>query len=183
MKQQIIMSGVGGQGILFVTRLLAAAAIDRELPILTSETHGMAQRGGTVLSHIKVGGFSSPLIRPARADGLIILKDENLAQHGFYLRPGGWIVVNARSRPACDGTENIHWINADSLAEQTGSYQALNLIVLGFAVARMAGKDHGLYCTVDDITALLHKRFAKRDDLLQRSLRAFGLGVEYGEDK
>ena len=62
-KQQIVISGVGGQGVLFVTRLLAEAAIARGLPVLTSETHGMAQRGGSVVSHLKVGDFSSPLIR------------------------------------------------------------------------------------------------------------------------
>ena len=63
-RQQVIISGVGGQGVLFVTRLLAEAAINKGLPVFTSETHGMAQRGGTVLSHFKVGDFSSPLIRP-----------------------------------------------------------------------------------------------------------------------
>jgi indolepyruvate ferredoxin oxidoreductase beta subunit len=50
--QQIIISGVGGQGVLFVTRLLAEAAIKKGLAVFTSETHGMAQRGGTVLSHL-----------------------------------------------------------------------------------------------------------------------------------
>ncbi|MGD2016130.1 MAG: 2-oxoacid:acceptor oxidoreductase family protein, partial [Desulfobacterales bacterium] len=67
--QQLIISGVGGQGVLFVTRLLAEAAILRGLAVFTSETHGMAQRGGTVLSHLKVGEHTSPLIRPAQADG------------------------------------------------------------------------------------------------------------------
>jgi indolepyruvate ferredoxin oxidoreductase beta subunit len=180
MKQQIIMSGVGGQGILFVTRLLAEAAIYKGLQVLASETHGMAQRGGTVLSHLKVGGFSSPLIRPARADGLVLLKEENLAQHSFYLRPGGWAIINARSKPAYGGNAEIHWIDADKLAEQTGSYQSLNLIVLGFAVARIAEKGYGLYCTADDISALLHKRFSKRENLLKTALSAFDLGVEYG---
>ena len=52
----------------FVTRLLAEAAIAKGLAVLSSETHGMAQRGGTVLSHLKVGDFSSPLIRPGHAD-------------------------------------------------------------------------------------------------------------------
>ena len=56
-QQQIIVSGVGGQGVLFITRLMAEAAIKKGLSVLTSETHGMAQRGGTVLSHIKAGNF------------------------------------------------------------------------------------------------------------------------------
>ena len=70
-SQQLILSGVGGQGILFITRLLAETAIAKGLPVMTSETHGMAQRGGIVISHLKVGSFSSPLVQPGRAAGLI----------------------------------------------------------------------------------------------------------------
>ena len=85
-EQQILISGVGGQGVLFITRLLAEAAITNGLPVITSETHGMAQRGGTVLSHLKVGKFTSPLIRPLQADGLLALTADNLSRHGFYLK-------------------------------------------------------------------------------------------------
>jgi len=85
-QQQIIISGVGGQGVLFVTRLLAEAAIQKGMPVVTSETHGMAQRGGTVISHLKVGDFSSVLIRSRQADGLLALQEENILQHGHYLK-------------------------------------------------------------------------------------------------
>ena len=60
-NQQIIISGVGGQGVLFVTRLLAEAAINKGLAVFSSETHGMAQRGGTVLSHLEGGGLLESL--------------------------------------------------------------------------------------------------------------------------
>ena len=81
-RQQIVISGVGGQGVIFVTRILAEAAIRKGFSVFTSETHGMAQRGGTVISHLKVGDFSSPLIRPFKADGLLALTADGLAQHG-----------------------------------------------------------------------------------------------------
>ena len=74
-RQQILVSGVGGQGVLFVSRLLAEAAIGKGLSVLTSEIHGMAQRGGTVVSHLKVGGLPGPpdprgaRRRPHRAPG------------------------------------------------------------------------------------------------------------------
>jgi indolepyruvate ferredoxin oxidoreductase beta subunit len=87
-RQQIIISGIGGQGVLFLTRLLAEAAINKGIPVFTSETHGMAQRGGTVISYFKAGNFTSPLIRPGRADGILSLKAENMAQHGAFLKPG-----------------------------------------------------------------------------------------------
>ena len=87
MRQQIVISGVGGQGVLFVTRILAEAAIMKGISVLASETHGMAQRGGTVLSHLKVGNFSSPLIRPGNANGLLALKADSFARHGYFLKP------------------------------------------------------------------------------------------------
>lgn len=94
--QQLIISGVGGQGILFLTRILAEAAMGKGMRVMTSETHGMAQRGGVVISHLKAGDFASPLVRPGLADGLIAMKEENVALHRHFLRPGGWIIVNAK---------------------------------------------------------------------------------------
>jgi len=180
MGQQLIVSGVGGQGIIFITHVLAEAAIRKGLPVYTSENHGMAQRGGTVLSHVKVGAFFSPLIIPSRADGLLILKEENLEQHGFYLSPGGWAVVNAKARPDFGGTGDLHWVDADRLAGQMGNPRALNLIVLGFALGRIssgAGKDNGFFCSAQDIVDVLKARLAGRSGLLKASLEAFELGV------
>jgi indolepyruvate ferredoxin oxidoreductase beta subunit len=114
--QQIVISGAGGQGVLFITRLLAEASILRQLPVFTSETHGMAQRGGTVISHLKIGGFTSPLIRPGQADGLLLLRPENLAVHGAYLKPGGWLVSNRK--PAMSDVPLTAWVDADALARK-----------------------------------------------------------------
>ncbi len=116
-NQQIIISGVGGQGVLFVTRLLAEAAIKKGLPVFTSETHGMAQRGGTVLSHLKVGEYASPLIRPAQADGLLVLKAENLAQHGAFLKDGGWVIANGENKVKNDNRLVLYAVDADILAQ------------------------------------------------------------------
>ena len=63
-KWQAVVAGVGGQGVLFVTRALAAAVAKGAGDILISEVHGMAQRGGAVLSQLKAGSFASPLITP-----------------------------------------------------------------------------------------------------------------------
>ena len=186
MNQQILLSGVGGQGILFITRLLADAAIAKGLPVLTSETHGMAQRGGTVVSHLKAGDFSSPLIRPAQADGLLLLRDENLARHRFYLRPGGWIVMDAHAQPADAREMNIHRVDAGGLAGQLGNYQSMNLILLGFGAARLAGapgKGSGLFCSAEDIASAIERRLAKREALLKAALEAFGLGVQHGKQQ
>src|SRR5512143_3816065 len=99
LRRQIVLSGFGGQGILFLSCLLAEAAIAGGLPVLTSETHGMAQRGGVVVSHLKVGGFDSPLVRTGRADLLLILKEENVPLHREFLADGGVLLVNAPAPP------------------------------------------------------------------------------------
>src|SRR5512139_821047 len=95
MKQQIVVSGIGGQGVLFVTRILAEAAIEKGLEVLTSETHGMAMRGGTVISHVKVGSFTSPLIRAGQADVGLFLHAGNFDVHRGFLQPDAAIYFNA----------------------------------------------------------------------------------------
>lgn len=178
-QQQLIISGVGGQGVLFVTRLLAEAAIKKGLPVFTSETHGMAQRGGTVLSHFKVGNFSSPLIRPRQADGLLLLKAENLAAHQNFLKAGGWALSNTGTGNNRSNEIPVHGIDADSLAREIGNPRAINLIVLGFALAR-AGKikpqEGKLFCTMADIKAVLKNRFGRNKKMLEASLKALEAG-------
>jgi indolepyruvate ferredoxin oxidoreductase beta subunit len=178
-RHQIVISGVGGQGVLFITRLLAEAAIAKGVPVFTSETHGMAQRGGTVISHLKVGQFASPLVNPGNADGLIALKAESLAQHGGYLKPGGWATVNSPaaltmqtpSRPVC--------LDADRLARQINTPRALNLIMLGFTLFCAQRGDFGdeaLHCALADVTAVLENRLKGQTAMLQSSIQALKAG-------
>lgn len=180
---QIVISGVGGQGVLFITRLLAEAAIAKGLPVFTSETHGMAQRGGTVISHLKVGDFTSPLINPGRADGLIALKAESLIQHGGYIKQGGWAVVNSDTAVAGAGGQRFRpsFLDADRLAQKMNNPKTLNLLMLGFTLARISQNGNtgdSLYCSIDDITAILENRLGGNDKLLQPSIRALRAGAD-----
>ncbi len=179
-KQQILISGLGGQGVLFVTGLLAEAAIKKGLPVFTSETHGMAQRGGTVVSHFKVGDFSSPLIRPFKADGLLVLKDENIAQHGSFLRKGGWAVVNSENDLKIEKNVAASGVDADKLAQEISNPKSVNLVVLGFALARAGQKagDRNLFCSLADIKQVLRKRFGSRKKLLDASIKALETGYK-----
>ncbi len=180
-QQQVIISGVGGQGVLFVTRLLAEAAINKGLPVFTSETHGMAQRGGTVLSHFKVGEFSSPLIRPLQADILVLLKAENLKQHGSFLRVDGWAVSNAAGGLNGDLQQAIKTLDADTLAHEIENPKAVNLIVLGFALAtseKITGDDQKMFCSIEDIKDVLQNRFGKNAKMLNASLKALETGYK-----
>lgn len=178
MNQQLIISGVGGQGILFVTRLLADTAIDLGLPVLTSETHGMAQRGGIVISHLKVGEFSSPLVRPGQADGLLAMKPENIALHRHFLRPEGWIAANAPEAPANEN-HSCAIIDADKLALELGNPQSVNLLLLGLALAALP-KESPLFCSVVDIRRVMTAKLEKKGAMLEQSLKALDAGIHVG---
>ncbi|MGE0086431.1 MAG: 2-oxoacid:acceptor oxidoreductase family protein [Desulfococcaceae bacterium] len=159
-SQQIVISGVGGQGVLFITRVLAEAAIRKDLKVFTSETHGMAQRGGTVLSHLKVGEFDSPLIRMGQADGLMALKPENVKQHSCFLKAKAWTVVN---RTAGESAENLFSVDADLMAEKSGNPKSANLILLGFALKKIPN----LFCTFEDVRDVLAEKFRGNEKMLE----------------
>ncbi len=170
-SQQIVVSGVGGQGVLLVTRVLAETAMSLDLPVFTSETHGMAQRGGTVLSHLKVGDFHSPLIRPGQADGLLALKAENLAAHGAFLNPDGWTVVN--------GTGDLPGaLDAEAIARDLGNPRAVNLILLGFALASKGATGRPLlFCSTEDVSRAVRQTLGARPKLMDGALAALAAGA------
>ncbi len=179
MKQQIVVSGVGGQGVLFVTRLLAEAAILKGLPVFTSETHGMAQRGGTVISHLKVGDFNSPLIRPFQADGMLALKAENISQHGSYLKQWGWAVVNSDQDITSEYEMSGFFVDADKIAQDIKNPKSVNLVLLGFAlgaISKQAESKENLFCSVDDIKSVMENRLAGKKEMLDASVKAIEAG-------
>ncbi len=139
MRQQLIVSGIGGQGVLFLTRVIAQTAVNREMPVLTAETHGMAQRGGTVLSTIKVGDFASPLIRTGQADVGLFLWEANLPVHRPLLQEEGQILINA------DGAGEGQRIDASGIARDLGSAVLANLVLLGLAIRQKV-----LFCSAEE---------------------------------
>jgi indolepyruvate ferredoxin oxidoreductase beta subunit len=173
---------VGGQGVLFVTRLLADAAIRGGKRVLSSETHGMAQRGGVVVSHLKVGGFESPLVRTSHADGLLVLRAENLDLHRPFLAPGGWVVVNSSAPPPEAAGSLHHVLDADAMAVSSGNPQSANLILLGFALTRLGSREEGglLFCSATEVRTALSSRLADKEELLSASLAALELGLSRG---
>src|SRR3990170_8827251 len=94
MERKLVIAGVGGQGVVFVTRLLTQAAVILRRPVMASETHGMSQRGGSVLSHLKVGGNLAPLIQRGTADALLALDPEEAVRNLVFVRRGGTVFVN-----------------------------------------------------------------------------------------
>jgi indolepyruvate ferredoxin oxidoreductase, beta subunit len=171
--QQIIVSGVGGQGVLFITKILAETALVMGFSVLVSETHGMAQRGGNVISHLKVAKpeqgsqdpaatFTSPLIRPGHADVFLGLHPDSPAAHGFFLRPGG------RSFCNIPGPQGRDCLDASSIARELGLPITANLVLLGFAVG--SGE---LFCSNEMLETTVEKFGGRR---LEGSLKALRAG-------
>jgi indolepyruvate ferredoxin oxidoreductase beta subunit len=130
MKKQVVIVGTGGQGVLFVTRVIVEAAFVSGRPVISSETHGMAMRGGSVVSLVKIGKYLSPAIEQGQADVLLGLTPEEAQAYGFYLKPKGIQVVNTKENGP--GT-----IDAEGIARKMGQPRSGNMIFLGFA-ARQA---------------------------------------------
>jgi len=178
-KQQVLVGGVGGQGVLFVTSLLAEAAIRKGLPVFTSETHGMAQRGGTVVSHLKVGSFSSPMIRPGHGNVLLALKPESIADHEAFLGPDAWIVVNRPTQDKPTRGRQLFALDADKTAKKIGNSKSANLVLLGFALAQAPRTPKGsrrLFCSLEDLKSVLEQRLAGREGMLEACVRALEAG-------
>jgi len=127
---QIVIFGLGGQGILFVTKLLAGAATIEGQDVIVSETHGMSQRGGAVESHVKIGGFSGALVRRGRADATIAIDPSRIGAALSFLRPGGRCF--ASSPVPVDG---VRVFDAAALAREIGASRAANIALVGFASA------------------------------------------------
>ena len=135
MKLQIIIAGVGGQGVLFAARVLYQLANQRGEEVFGSETHGMSQRGGSVLSHVKLGDFSSPLIKRGRADLLLGLQREEGLKNLPMLREGGAAVINAPSLPEVKGVR-LYPLDADRLAQEVGNPRGVNLVLISYAASK-----------------------------------------------
>ena len=164
MKQQIIVSGIGGQGVLFLTRVIAQVAVDIDMPILTSESHGMAQRGGTVLSTIKVGDFAAPLIRTGQADVGLFLWEANLPVHYSLIKDTGFLFINS------DKQGEGERIDGSTIARELGNNVLANLVLLGLAV-----KKEALFCSAQDCIAAIKKLAPAK--YTKQNLEAFSKGM------
>jgi len=148
MKTDIILAGVGGQGILSIAAVLGLAAINNNLFLKQSEVHGMSQRGGTVQSHLRISQdrIASDLIPSGGADIILSVEPMESLRYLPYLSRDGWLVTNTKpyiNIPDYPGIETILEkigslpnnikINADEIASDIGSPRSSNIVMLGAA--------------------------------------------------
>lgn len=144
MQLKLVIVGIGGQGILFATRVLSETTLALGHDIIGAETHGMSQRGGSVISHLKIGNQSGPLVRRGTADIILALDPGEGYKALSFLRDGGAGFVNTgrqdypRSEIATRLAERgigLHAFDADGVAMELGSPTLANVALIGFALA------------------------------------------------
>lgn len=149
MKIDIILAGVGGQGILSIAAAIGQAALINNLNIKQSEVHGMSQRGGAVMSHLRISSdpIASDLIPYGKADLIISVEPMESLRYLEYLSPKGWVVTNTKpfeninNYPDYDklmqsikSLPNRIFVDADQMAHEIGSVKASNMVMLGAAI-------------------------------------------------
>ena len=142
---KLIITGLGGQGVVFLTRLISNTAVALGQPVMVSETHGMSQRGGSVISHVKIGGSEAPLIRRGTADVLLAMEANEALRNLGYLRRKGTVFVNSSNGLHAEVGEHLkrlaietRSLPASQQAMELGTAAVANVILAGFAVAHPA---------------------------------------------
>jgi indolepyruvate ferredoxin oxidoreductase, beta subunit len=146
----VLFSGVGGQGIILASKILAKCAFDSGYMVKESELHGMAQRGGSVTSHVRFGEeVYSPLIHKGKADFLVALEELEGLRYAFYLKTDGKVILNRKKvvpssinpavAPYPEDVESqlksmgfhVDSVNALEIANDLGNPKVENIIVMG----------------------------------------------------
>ncbi len=192
-ETNVLLVGVGGQGILTTSAILARSALKAGVNVVTAETHGMAQRGGSVEVHVRFGDVESPLIPFGGADIVVSLEPVEILRYTQYLNDGTKVILNTRSiipptvstgigkYPELEKiieavkriTEDVSVVNASDIAEKhVGTVQATNVVVIG-----MLAKKIDLPFGFEVIQETIKEFFPER--LVEPNLRALKAGYEY----
>jgi indolepyruvate ferredoxin oxidoreductase beta subunit len=187
MKYDIIVTGVGGQGVLSIAAVIATAALENKLYVKQSEVHGMAQRGGAVFAHLRLGSepVASDLVSRGCASMILSLEPLESLRYLEYLGPDGWLVTSTSP------TENMAaypqlpvllerirslphavLIDAEELARKERNLQGVNMVMVGAA-------SNWLPLDPDSLVRCIERRFAARGEAVVRSnLKLFDAGRE-----
>lgn len=190
MKIDIILAGVGGQGILSIAAAIGQTALLNNLYIKQSEVHGMSQRGGAVMSHLRISDkpVASDLIPTGEADLVISVEPMEALRYMPYLSSTGWVITNSQPFENIPNYPEIQKImdalntlprkiviDADPLAQAAGSIKSSNMVVLGASVPF-------LQMPYDSIKKGIEAIFgAKGQAIVDLNLKALQMGYEFAE--
>lgn len=189
-KIDIILAGVGGQGILSIAAVIGQAALYNNLQIKQSEVHGMSQRGGAVMSHLRISSRSvaSDLIPIGSADLIISVEPMESLRYLPYLCSTGWLITNTKSFENIPNYPNYDkliqvirelphrvFIDADQMAHDAGSIKVSNMIMLGASVPFLSISESSIE---DGIRTIFE---SKGKDIIELNLKAMHMGKEYAK--
>ena len=185
MKKDIILAGVGGQGILSIATVIGEAALKENLNIKQAEVHGMSQRGGDVQSNLRISSdpIASDLIPKGCADLIISLEPMEALRYLPYLAKDGWIVtntepfVNIPNYPAIEDINaelakiaNVIKVDVDAIAKEAGNPRGANIVLLGAC-------SHLLGIEPEKFEQGLERIFARKGEaIVDSNLKAFRAG-------
>jgi len=190
MDINIILAGVGGQGILSISAVIGVAAMEHGLDVKQAEVHGMSQRGGAVVSHLRISDqpIYSSLISMGEADMILSVEPMELLRYKPYLKNGGFLISNTKTEvniPNYPDSKDLFaeiekypnrvLIDAESIAKKAGNVRAANMVMLG------AASDHlGIEPSFLE-EAIKHIFERKGERVIQLNLEAFDAGRKAAE--
>ena len=187
MKQDIILAGVGGQGILSIATVIGSAALEQGLYIKQAEVHGMSQRGGDVQSNLRLSSepIHSDLIPRGAADLIVSLEPMEALRYVPYLAPQGWIItntvpfVNIPDYPPMESVmaelnklPRVIAIDVDAIAKEVGSPRSANMVLLGATAAVLDILDP------DKLRDGIRRIFGRKGEaIVEANIKAFDAGL------
>jgi indolepyruvate ferredoxin oxidoreductase, beta subunit len=192
MKKDIILAGVGGQGIVSVAATIGYAAVAENLFFKQSEVHGMSQRGGAVQSHFRLSDkeIFSDLIPLGKADIIISVEPMEALRYLPWLSQDGWVVTNTEpynnitDYPNMDSLlaqikslKNVIALDADKIARELGASKSANMVVLGAAIPHLDIN----FAQFEKAIGILFGR--KGEKIIEDNIKALKAGMEFGVGK
>ena len=190
MKTDIILAGVGGQGILSIAATIGMAALHNDMHLKQAEVHGMSQRGGAVQSNMRISDkpIASDLIPMGAADIILSVEPMESLRYLPYLKKGGWLVTNTTpfvNIPDYPEVENVlievkkcknHIaLDADTIAAEFGSKRSSNIVMLGAATPFFN-------ISFESFEEGIRKIFARKgEDIINMNLNALRAGRDFAE--
>lgn len=191
-KLDLLITGVGGQGAILASDIIGKAAVTAGLPIRAAETHGMAQRGGSVVNHIRVGNDYGSMIPKKGADLLLALEPMEAVRYLDFLKDGGIVIMNTQPIIPVTVTSGltkypevsdildflsekyiVKAFNADDLAYEAGNRLAMNVVMVG----AVSG-----YLPIPKETLLESVKVLVPQKTIEVNLRAFEAGRQKVEE-
>ena len=185
MKTDIILCGVGGQGILSIATIIGEAAMKENLYIKQAEVHGMSQRGGDVQSNLRISSnpISSDLIALGGADVIISMEPMEALRYLPFLNKNGWIItssapfVNIPNYPDMETIkadykklDHVIMIDIESMAKENNVPRSANVILLG-AAQKALGIEY------DKLEAAIQRVFARKGEaIVEQNIKALAIG-------